>query len=759
MSQTAADKPNSPEPKRSNGFKISRRAFLGVSAGAAAVLAVVLALKRPKTGFDEGFTTQAKNALATEEFVSTSCLNCPTRCAIRVRRVETTLGETKVVRILGNPASDYSEGKCCSRSHVGLQVLYNPGRFSKPLVRSSDKPKGRGIDYATDFVEKEWDEILPEVAARLASTPANQLLILEGLNTTSNEDLIRQLALASGTANLFKEEGLETAADHEGKKLADGLGNSGYELVSEDGISAKYIIAFSSGIVESERPLARNLHLWGMMRRELPTKTRVVSFDPRYSVTASRADEWHPINPGSEGALAMAIAHVIIAEGLYDANFVVNHTEGFDAFKTVAMAHQFSPESVADACGVDADSITRIAREFAGARPAIAWSGEAATSWPYGTFASHAIYCLNALVGSIDAPGGIVYQEYPPYAAMPTAGLPITDTGITYQKLDDLVHRTGVALAIGFNSNLIMSIPESAEGSKWDEAFKNMYYVHVGSAESEMAAYADVILPACTYLEDWGYESAIPGSGYAEARIKQPVIEPRDDSRPAARIIFDIADRLGQRAAFLPASGAITGTSETFAQQFAAYRTGPFVAWSDFQNTGVWKGSAYAYGRYAFGTPSGMFEFHSDGLERVRNVDLPREDTVYGLQLAIYRPVLEIRSGSQNFPWAQEMYLVMHGRGWRNLIEINRETAGEMGIGEGDEVVVKSTYGEIEGEARVVEGMRPGVVAITTGQGHWASGEFADGMGCNPMEVMGTEYDEESGQPALYGTRVSIRKA
>ncbi len=100
--------------------------------------------------------------------------------------------------------------------------------------------------------------------------------------------------------------------------LADGLGNSGYELVSEDGTSTKYIIAFSSGIVESERPLARNLRLWGKLRRELPNKTKVVSFDSRHSVTASRADEWLPINPGSEGALAMAIAHVIIAEGLYD---------------------------------------------------------------------------------------------------------------------------------------------------------------------------------------------------------------------------------------------------------------------------------------------------------------------------------------------------------------------------------------------------------------------------------------------------------
>ena len=493
------------------------------------MLAVVLALKRPKLA--DPIETQTTNGLGrdddgnpTEWFIPTSCLNCPTRCAIRVRKVETNAGQTKVVRILGNPASTYSEGKCCSRSHVGLQVLYNADRFPRPLIRKENTEKGRGVDFENDFEETDWDSALQTVADRLNATSPDRLLILEGLNTTSNEDLIRQFALACGTPNLFKEEGLETDADHEGKMLADGRGNSGYELVSEDGTSTKYIIAFSSGIVESERPLARNLRLWGKLRRELPNKTKVVSFDSRHSVTASRADEWLPINPGSEGALAMAIAHVIIAEGLYDTDFVTNHTEGFETFRTVALAHQFSPESVSEACGVDAETITRIAREFAQSKPSIAWSGEAATSWPYGTFASHAIYCLNALVGSIDVPGGIVYQEYPPYAAMPTAGLPIAETGITFRKMDRLVHRAGVTSAIGFNSNLIMSIPESDEGGKWDEALKNLFYVHVGPARSEMAAYADVILPACTYLEDWGYESAIPGSGYAEARIKQPVI-------------------------------------------------------------------------------------------------------------------------------------------------------------------------------------------------------------------------------------------
>ena len=757
MSQAATDKPNSPEPKRSNGFKISRRAFLGVSGAAAAVvLAVVLALKRPKLA--EPVETQTDSVVATQDLIATSCLNCPTRCAIRVRKVQTTAGKTKVVKISGNPASTYSEGKCCSRSHVGLQVLYNPDRFrfqGRPLKRLG-QTKGRGVaDIARYFGQITWDEALDEIAARLTSP--EKLLILQGLNTTSNEDLIRRFALAYGTPNLFNEEGLETDADRAGKMLADGRSDSGYEMVSEDGTSTKYILAFSSGIVESERPLARNLRLWGKLRRELPNKTKVVSFDPRYSVTASRADEWIPINPGSEGALAMAIANVILSEGIYDTDFINNHTDGFNDYSTLARTQRYSPESVSKISGVPANTIQRIAREFAQSRPAVAWSGEAATSWSYGTLASHAIYCLNALVGSIDVPGGIVYQQQPPYAAMSTDGLRIADAGVTFRQMSDLLRDGAIDTIMGFNSNLIMSVPESKEFGKWDELLKreDLFYVHIGPARSEMAVYADIILPSCTYLEDWGYESAIPGSGYAEARIKQPVVEPQDGSRPTARILFDLAARASLPVPLSP----VDTTSEQFAEDFVKYRTAPLMGWSDFRNVGVWRGSSYSYRNYAFGTASDKFEFHSDYLERLLNVGLPGENTVYPLRLAIYRPVLEIRGGSQNFPWAQEMYLVMHGRGWRNLVEIGYETAHEHGIGEGDEVIVESVHGEIEGEARVMEGMQPGVVAIATGQGHFASGRFADGLGMNPNDVIGTEYDEESGQPSFFNTRVKIRKA
>src|SRR4030042_7181712 len=120
------------------------------------------------------------------------------------------------------------------------------------------------------------------------------------------------------------------------------------------------------------------------------------------------------MNPGTDAALALAIANVIISEDMYDKTFVQSWTTGFDEYRKLVLG-TYSPEKVSPIAGIKADTIYRIAREFAQTRPAIAWRGRGATCWPNGTYTSYAIFCLNALVGSIDIPGGVIYQEYPHY--------------------------------------------------------------------------------------------------------------------------------------------------------------------------------------------------------------------------------------------------------------------------------------------------------------------------------------------------------
>ncbi|MBI4268195.1 MAG: molybdopterin-dependent oxidoreductase, partial [Chloroflexi bacterium] len=504
-----------------------------------------------------------------------------------------------------------------------------------------------------------------------------------------------------------------------------------------------------------------------------------------------KADEWIAINPGTDGALAMAIANVIISEGLYDDEFVKSWTTGFSQFQELALTH-YTPQKIAGITGIDAATIERLAREFARTKPAIAWMGRGIAGWPNGSYSSYAVFCLNALTGNIDVPGGITYQQDPRYRAMPPvvednigkegrgqprldsrrAGLFPTAAMTTNQVADSILDNIPypVEMAIGFNSNFSMSAPGT---QRWDEALKKIpYYVHVAPFISEMAEYADIILPAPTFMEAWGYDHSPPGSGFAEAKIKQPVVEPLHDTKGIPDIIFAVAGRLG---------GTV---SESFAdigddaEGFVRFRTENLISWSEFREKGVWQGPDYQYQKYSliFKTPSRKFEFYSRVLEDIRKkagaasdtqANLPHYDEFkflgdensYPLILVPYEPLLKIENGSQNYPWAQESFLVMHGWGWMNFVEINSDTARTLGIRDRQLVWVESPFQRIKIPARVIEGIHPGVVSIAGGQGHHADGQWQKGIGVNPNDIIGVDYDHLSGQSAFSNTRVKVYRA
>jgi anaerobic selenocysteine-containing dehydrogenase len=121
--------------------------------------------------------------------------------------------------------------------------------------------------------------------------------------------------------------------------------------------------------------------------------------------------------------------------------------------------------------------------------------------------------------------------------------------------------------------------------------------------------------------------------------------------------------------------------------------------------------------------------------------------------------LLNIENGSQNYPWAQEFFLVEHGMGWTNYAEINSRTAQTLGIKDGDTVYVESPYGKVKIKARMSQGIHPGIVTIARGQGHYAYGQWAKGIGINPNEIIGVDYDRLSGQAAFFNTRVRVYKA
>ena len=289
-----------------------------------------------------------------------------------------------------------------------------------------------------------------------------------------------------------------------------------------------------------------------------------------------------------------------------------------------------------------------------------------------------------------------------------------------------------------------------------------------------MSQYADIILPTGTFLEEWGYDHCPPGPGFAELKIKQPVVEPASGTKFLADIVFELARGLGGTV-----SEAFEGIGDD-AEGFVRYRTATILSdagmsWDEFKEQGFCKVNPTQ--NYQFNTPSGRFEFYSGNLKALyESKGLPTgNDTAfmphyvtadflggevedYALYLAPYNTVLNIQNGSQNYPWAQEIFMVMCGIGWGSLVEMNKETADNLGIGDGDRVKVESKYGEIEAKAKLTEGIHPQVVAVAHGQGHWAYGEWQKDIGVNVNDIVGVDYDVLSGQSSFFNTKVKVSR-
>ena len=764
--------------KGSHCSRLSRRKFLkltaiaGLSVGAIGV---------PGRSVSAPSVQPADAGNAKTRWVASSCLNCPARCGITVK-----VAHGRAVQIKGNRSSLVSEGEICPRGHIGLQVLYDPERIFTPLKRSQPK-KGKGMDPQWKPIS--WEQAIEEIAGKLRSlrdgARPHHLLLFSGLNSRSNEDLIARFAESFGTPNLISGEGLDRDAEKAGIWMADGH----FDACAYDLDRTNYVLSFGADLLESTPPVARWIRKWGRLRREKPTRTKVVDIQPRYSLTAAKSDEWIPIRPGTDGALALAMAHVILKEELFDQRFVKEWTVGFDPFRQIVLQN-YAPESVSKITGIPAETIARIAAEFARTRPALAIPGRAAIALPGGSYTSYAIHCLNALVGSIDAPGGVLYQELPGYRAIPNGsrdeiarkGLeqpPVdfrgTEGFAAAQVVTNQVPRSvlegkpyPVDMAIGFNSNFNMTAPAV---NQWEEALKKIpFYVHVAPFVSEMAEFADLVLPSTTFFEEWGYDHSAPGAGSAEARIKQPVVKPMGDTKSIGDVLFALADKIpgGVAKAFRELGGSAEG--------FVRYRVSSLVPWEEFLKTGVWKGPAYHYGKYSriFQTPSKKFEFDSGNLRALQarkgrsvkegTASAPHyaelkwlgEEKQFPLVLFPYQPLLTFGNGSQNYPWAQESFLPMQGVGWASPAEINSETAKGLNLKDRDPVWIESPFGKIRTRVKVSEGVHPGIVCIPSGQGHRSYGKWQKGIGCNPNEVIGVDFDTLSGQSAFFNTRVKI---
>ncbi|MCK5652001.1 MAG: molybdopterin-dependent oxidoreductase, partial [Gemmatimonadetes bacterium] len=419
-----------------------------------------------------------------------------------------------------------------------------------------------------------------------------------------------------------------------------------------DWANTNYVLSFGSAFLESRQPIVKMLQAYSRLRRGRPDhRARIVQVESRFSVTAAKADEWIPIEPGTEGALALSMARVIVEEGLYDKDFIENHTFGFEdwidedgkehiGFKTLVL-RSYSARAVAAVAGIPVETIRRTAREFAVSRPAVALGD---VSWQTnGLFSQMAIHALNALVGSIDVAGGIIRQEDPPFAPWPeTVEDSVASKGLAMPRLDG-AGASKYPLADGIYETLPERIladdpyPVNAiflyqadplfcspEPDRFNRAFQGVpLIVSFSSFVDDSTSHADLVLPEHTYFERWNTDVLVPSLGYPVLALGQPAVQPLYDTRNTGDVLIELANKLGGsvgesfpwpsfekvlqfrlRDIFEAGRGSIV--TDTF-DQF----------WDEFQERGVWSAPPYRFGEWerVLTTPSGKFEFYSQNLK------------------------------------------------------------------------------------------------------------------------------------------------
>lgn len=597
-------------------MKLTRRTFLKVSVATGVSAATVSQL--PKSLSRE----TPIPATPDEQWVPSVCLQCPAGCGILARVVN-----GRAVKIEGNPLYPSNRGGTCPKGQMGLQILYDPDRIKAPMKQT----KRRGD--LTGFEVISWDEAIQTLASKLKKIrdrgEPHTLVVMGGRYRGQMGDLFGRFCDAFGTPNNVGHSSI----CEDGSPMAHWMSQGWKSYAAYDWDNCDYAIIFGGEFLEAWRPTARLLRAWGDMRRgRVGVRAKFVQVEPRFSVTAAKADEWLPVNPGTDAALALGMAHILVRDNLYNKKYVTEHAFGFEdwqdergtlhrGFKDYLLKNWPIKKS-SQICGIPADTIKRIAYEFASKAPhCIAAGARGSSMQSNGIFTRFAIHSLNGLVGSIDSKGGILNQIGPPLKSWPEvvkdriaeAGLskPRMDYagtvrcpigGKIYQDVPDRILEGKpypVNALLCYYTNPMYSSPDVG---RWHKAIEKIPFIATFAPFlDETSAYADLILPDHTYLERWQDDVIYPSMGYPVVGIRQPVVKPLYDTRNTMDVILQVARAMrGSVAASFPwkdTEGLLRfryrGIFETRKGNFTATTFDEW--WNKFCELGVWTAPPYSY--------------------------------------------------------------------------------------------------------------------------------------------------------------------
>lgn len=742
-------------------MRLSRRGFVKFSAGSALGLGLSGLSLKALSDINASITEEIYPPRGPESFVNSICQLCPGGCGVTVRKVG-----PRVIRVAGNKNSPVNVGGLCPIGVASPQYLYHPERLKSPLKRQGNS-----------WTKISWEQAFGELASRLRSLmergESERIAVLTHPLSGVLKQSVVELLNGLGSRNL-----LEVSGPGDGTEVAMRIMQGVTEPPAYDLASSNYVLSVGCEILEGWTSPVWDIKSFSQFRGKRP-RGRLVYAGPRRSVTATKADSWVPLRPGTGGAFALGIAYVLISERLYDFEFVHSQCSGFEDWRDAEgkshvgfrsrVLDGYPLNRVSELTGVAPEQILRLAREFGSTRPAVALAGPIESVTPNSVMTALCVHSLNALVGSIDRKGGVLLQYSGPLdsankSETHTQGPPLlSDFKVRLRFGEDPVQAFQHVLKRRepyIPAALLLLETDPVFDFHNPEDFSRTLrqiplIISISSFLNSTAKLADYVLPSASFLESWVEQSAPPGVPFSYEGLSRPVTEPIGETRSEGDIVLALARALGIKVAdgdygslvkkrlarlYEQKRGAVAGTVfDQLWQQLMeqsgwwapTYET-PNQMLEQMESKGGWWDSFYRYEDWSrtVRTAAGKFQFYVTEVEALRNPDCAPGDSFY---FPHFEPPAK-QAADERYPFLVNFFDPLPAKARQPALPLVREIAGghvqnsaglwvelaqedasRLGLRSGDRVWIESPRNRIQAFARASTSVTVGLVNIPRG--------------------------------------------
>ena len=661
-----------------------------------------------------------------------------------------TVKDGVAVKVAGDPSHPFTDGSLCTKVTHYPERTYSPDRIRHPLRRTG--PKGGGA-----FRRISWDEALDEIAARLKALAAEDPQSILPLSYAGTMGMLQYSSMDRRFFHRLGASQLErTLCSSAGKVGVKATLGGSYGMDPERYVDAKLILIWGSNSVAS------NLHFWTRAQEAKRRGAKLIAIDPYRSLTAEKCTQHIAPLPGTDGALALGMMHVLIKEGLIDRDYISRYTLGFELLEKRIDDHP--PEWAAKTCGLAVEEVVQLAREYGTAKPAAIRLNYGMQRHAGGGMAARTIACLPALTGAWrDPAGGILLTTADNYhfdhQALERPDLmPVPQPRvINHARIGEAltVAEPPVRAVIVYNNNPVAVCPDSAKVQA-GFAREDLFCVVMDSFLTDTADYADIVLPATTQLE---HPDIHKSYGHLYVLANNPAIAPVGESLPNAEVFRRLAARMGF------AEPCFRDTDDDLARQAigSGHANLAGIDWETLKAKG-WQRLALPhdfapFAQGGFHTPSGKCEFHSEWLKAQGHDPLPcyhppAEGPGSNPALAAKYPLAFLSPPVRNFLNSTFANLPrFRAAEGEPSLEMHSADAAARGIRDGDRVRVFNDRGSQTLRARVNDKPRRGVVVAPS---VWWKKHSPDGRNANDLTSQRTA--DMGGAATFYDCLVEVRR-